>query len=71
MKSTSRPSELSGTLLDHFRLTVASHSPQAQCSIHRVWEARVDWDDEVPEAIRKEWSLWRLQLFHLSNVHIP
>ena len=87
------------SLLDHFRLTVASHSPQtpltkralvsdiaktydvlgwfsptivkAKILLQRVWEARVDWDEEVPESIHEEWSLWRSQLIHLSNVHIP
>ena len=44
---------------------------KAKILLQRVWEARVDWDEEVPESIHEEWSLWRSQLIHLSNVHIP
>ena len=46
---------------------------KAKILLQRVWEARVDWDEEVPESIRdrKEWSLWRSQLIHLSDMHIP
>ena len=36
-----------------------------------MWEAKVDWDDPIPPAIEEEWLLWRSQLKHLCQVHIP
>jgi len=36
-----------------------------------VWETGVDWDEEVPESVADEWSLWSSQLKSLSQVHIP
>ncbi len=39
--------------------------------LQRVWEAKVDWDDLVPQPILEEWLLWRAQLSSLSQKHIP
>ena len=44
---------------------------KAKILLQRVWEAKVDWDEEVPDSIREEWSLWQSQLKHLACVHIP
>ena len=44
---------------------------KAKILLQRVWEAKVDWDEEVSDSIREEWSLWQSQLKHLACVHIP
>ena len=38
-----------------------------------VWEAKIDWDDPVPQPqpIADEWELWRSQLKSHSQTHIP
>lgn len=44
---------------------------KAKILLQRVWESKIDWDEEVPEPIVEEWSLWRSQLNSLPQVHIP
>ena len=39
--------------------------------LQRLWEQRVDWDDEVPTPIYDDWLLWRSELSLLSSKHIP
>ena len=39
--------------------------------LQKVWEARIDWDDDVPQPIVDDWLLWRTQLSSLSQIHIP
>lgn len=39
---------------------------KAKILLQSVWESKVDWDEEVPEPIIEEWSLWRSQLKSLS-----
>ena len=44
---------------------------KAKILLQRVWEAKVEWDKDVPDVIYREWSLWQSQLKHLACVHIP
>ena len=44
---------------------------KAKILLQKVWESRVDWDEDVPEPVADEWSLWSSQLKSLSQVHIP
>ena len=44
---------------------------KAKILIQQLWSAKVGWDDPVPEAILKEWLLWRSELHLLSSHHIP
>ncbi len=44
---------------------------KAKILLQSVWELKVDWDEEVPESIIKEWSLWHSQLKSFTQVHIP
>ena len=87
------------SVLDHFRLSIANHSPienltkralvsdiaktydilgwyaptiiKVKILLQKVWEAKIDWDDPVPQPIADEWELWRSQLKSLSRMHIP
>ena len=87
------------SVLDHFRLSVANHSPLAALTkrtlvsdiaktydvlgwfapaivkvkilLQRIWESKIDWDDDVPPMIAEQWLLWRSQLNSLSQKHIP
>ena len=44
---------------------------KAKILLQRVWESKVEWDEEVPQQILDEWSIWRSQLESLSKIHIP
>ena len=44
---------------------------KAKILLQRVWEARIGWDDRLPEAIHQEWLVWRSELALLSKHHIP
>ena len=39
--------------------------------LQKTWEAKIGWDDCVPQPIVNDWLLWRTQLTSLSHVHIP
>ena len=39
--------------------------------LQRLWEQRVDWDDQVPASIYDEWLQWRSELHLLSKKLIP
>ena len=39
--------------------------------LQKVWESRIEWDDQVPEVIQEIWSHWRFKLSVLSHHHIP
>ena len=39
--------------------------------LQRLWEIKVEWDDPVPEDIRKVWLQWRSELTSLATMHIP
>ena len=39
--------------------------------LQRLWEQKVDWDDQVPLPIYDDWLQWRSELHLLSNKHIP
>ena len=37
----------------------------------RLWEMKVNWDDEVPESVRESWLKWRSELGLLSTKYVP
>jgi len=39
--------------------------------LQRLWEQKVDWDDQMPLSIYDDWLQWRSELPLLSNKHIP
>ena len=39
--------------------------------LQRVWEAKIEWDDPVPEEIQDSWEKWRSELGVLSSKCIP
>ena len=39
--------------------------------LQRVWEAKIEWDDPVPEEIQDSWEKWRSELGVLSSKRIP
>ena len=44
---------------------------KAKILLQRVWEARIGWDDPLPESIHQEWTTWRSELPLLTEKHIP
>lgn len=43
---------------------------KAKILLQRVWEARIDWDDLIPQPILGEWLQWRSELGLLANKHV-
>ena len=39
--------------------------------LQRLWEQKVEWDDQVPTPIYDDWLQWRSELPLLSSKHIP
>lgn len=39
--------------------------------LQRVWEAKIEWDEQVPASIQEIWFRWKEELHVLSTVHIP
>ncbi len=39
--------------------------------LQRLWELKVDWDDDVPLSVRTVWERWRSELSLLSEKCIP
>ena len=39
--------------------------------LQRLWEQKIDWDDQVPTRIYEVWFQWRSELHLLMNKHIP
>ncbi|XP_015121547.1 uncharacterized protein LOC107044257 [Diachasma alloeum] len=42
----------------------------AKMRIHELWLLGMDWDDEVPEAIRSQWETFQAQLTRLQEINI-
>ena len=34
---------------------------KAKILLQRVWEAGIDWDQDLPERIVEEWLIWRTE----------
>ena len=44
---------------------------KAKILLQRVWEARIGWDNLLPESIHQDWMTWRSELPLLTEKHIP
>ncbi len=44
---------------------------RAKVLLQEIWTAGIDWDDVLPEELRKKWERWLSELPHLSKVEIP
>lgn len=44
---------------------------KAKLIIQELWKQKLDWDDEVPESISKDWVKFREQLGKLNEFSIP
>ena len=44
---------------------------KAKILLQRLWEARIDWDEPVPQPILDEWLQWRSELTQITQVSIP
>lgn len=43
----------------------------AKIFIQRIWLSGVDWDDEIPSDVLKEWIIYRSNLFKLTDFRLP
>ncbi|XP_039302131.1 uncharacterized protein LOC113005359 [Solenopsis invicta] len=43
----------------------------AKILLQRLWQLRVDWDDEVPTDIAKQWEFVQSSLLELDDFHLP
>ena len=39
--------------------------------LQRLWEQKIEWDEEVPLSIKNVWLCWRSELKLLATKHIP
>ena len=39
--------------------------------LQQLWEAKLDWDDEVPHLIKEMWLRWKAEAPHLSTCFVP
>ena len=39
--------------------------------LQRLWEAKLDWDDPIPDDLLQIWSQWRSELPLLTTLHVP
>ena len=39
--------------------------------LQKLWEQRIDWDDQVPPPIYDDWLQWRSELPLLADKHLP
>ena len=44
---------------------------KAKILLQRVWEAKIGWDDLLPQPIHHEWLQWRSELHVLTDRNIP
>ena len=44
---------------------------KAKILLQKVWESGVDWDEDVPELVAEEWSLWSSQLSTHTSMLFP
>ncbi len=50
---------------------VSPSTIKAKIFMQRLWELKVDWDDNIPKDIHESWLHWRSELHLLSQVAIP
>ncbi|XP_003369021.1 putative integrase core domain protein [Trichinella spiralis] len=52
-----------------FRETDALHADRA--NLPKLWQKGLNWDDELPSDLQKEWQTWKLELCDISDIRIP
>ena len=43
---------------------------KAKIMIQNLWKAKLDWDDELPDHLAKEWRLWLEDNKHLTSITV-
>ncbi|KRX29755.1 hypothetical protein T05_1260, partial [Trichinella murrelli] len=36
-----------------------------------LWKKGLNWDDELPSDLQKEWQIWKMELSDISDIRIP
>ncbi|KRY32987.1 hypothetical protein T01_1154 [Trichinella spiralis] len=58
-----------------FRETDALHADRAnlpgETILLKLWQKGLNWDDELPSDLQKEWQTWKLELCDISDIRIP
>ena len=44
---------------------------KAKIMLQRVWEAKIEWDDVLPQSILEEWLHWRSELSLINGKDVP
>lgn len=60
----------SARIFDPLRLLLPA-TLQAKVFIKKVWDLKIDWDDEIPAELQKEWLGYYSQLECLKTLRIP
>ncbi|KRX14001.1 hypothetical protein T07_4244 [Trichinella nelsoni] len=44
---------------------------RAKILFQKLWQKGLNWDDELPSDLQKEWQTWKLELCDISDIRIP
>ncbi|KRZ75294.1 Gypsy retrotransposon integrase-like protein 1 [Trichinella papuae] len=44
---------------------------RAKVLFQKLWQKGLNWDDELPSDLQKEWQTWKLELYDISDIRIP
>ncbi len=50
---------------------ISPHTIRARIILQKIWRARVDWDEAIPDEIEAEWQEWLLATEVLPQLRIP
>ncbi|KRY14755.1 hypothetical protein T12_1867 [Trichinella patagoniensis] len=44
---------------------------KAKVLFQKLWKKGLNWDDELPLDLQKEWQIWKMELSDISDIRIP
>ncbi|KRX18442.1 hypothetical protein T07_13209, partial [Trichinella nelsoni] len=44
---------------------------KAKVLFQKLWKKGLNWDDELPSELQKEWQTWKMELGDISDIRIP
>ncbi len=50
---------------------IAPHTARARIILQKLWRHKVEWDEQLPEEILKEWETWLQDTQELPQLRIP
>ncbi|XP_041632348.2 uncharacterized protein [Drosophila kikkawai] len=50
---------------------LSCHTIGLKILLQKTWRANINWDEELPESLLKDWKQWKLLLSQVATVSIP